>query len=140
MGADLYLESVREHFRNSYNSGDVMWAMGLSWPGTVGNLLDSESYLPVESARELLAMIEARPLSKERLAQHYFDHITKGVEHHPISGLIIRTLREDKNVVLPASSPPDFSCIAAFLQQRRSELIVLLNNSIALDEPLLCWL
>jgi len=64
MGADLYLNSVFEpwwaknqvrafnapdcdstsemrasggYFRNSYNSGDVMWAMGLSWPHTVGN-------------------------------------------------------------------------------------------------------
>ncbi len=58
------------YFRNGYNSGDVMWAMGLSWPHTVGGMLDSEGYLPVERARKLLAMIEARPLTKERLTQH----------------------------------------------------------------------
>ena len=28
------------YFRNGYNSGDVMWAMGLSWPHSVGCMLD----------------------------------------------------------------------------------------------------
>jgi hypothetical protein len=28
------------YFRNGYNSGDVMWAMGLSWRGTVAPMLD----------------------------------------------------------------------------------------------------
>jgi hypothetical protein len=67
------------YFRNSYNSDDVMWAMGLSWPDTVGVLLDSEGYLAVERTRELLAMIAARPLTKERLTQHYFDYIIHGI-------------------------------------------------------------
>ena len=65
------------YFRNGYNSGDVMWAMGLSWPHSVGCMLDSEGYLPVKRARELLAMIEARPLTEERLTQHYFSHHTR---------------------------------------------------------------
>jgi hypothetical protein len=33
---------------------------------------------------------------------------------------------------------PDFDQLAAFLRQRRAELIALLRKSIALDEPLLC--
>jgi hypothetical protein len=120
------------YFRNGYNSGDVMWAMGLSWPHTVGGMLDSEGYLPVKRARELLAMIEARPLTKERLTQHYFDHITQGVEQHPITGWLFRRLRG-----LP-TLPPNFETFAAFLRQRRTELIALLEKSVALNEPLLC--
>jgi hypothetical protein len=123
------------YFRNGYNSGDVMWAMGLSWPFTVGEMLDSEGYLPVERARELLAMIEARPLTKEKLTHHYFDHMTN--EQHPITGWIARSLGQGNNIVLPAPLP-DFDCLAALLQQRRTELIALLKKSIALNEPLLC--
>jgi hypothetical protein len=77
-------------------------------------MLDSEGYLPVERARELLAMIEARPLTKERLAQHYFDHITHSVEQHPITGWFFRSLRE------LTAPPPDFDHLAAFLRQRRT--------------------
>ena len=120
------------YFRNGYNSGDVMWAMGLSWPHTVGGMLDSEGHLPVKRARELLAMIEARPLTKERLTQHYFDHITQGVEQHPITGWLFRRLRG-----LP-TLPPNFETFTAFLRQRRTELIALLEKSVALNEPLLC--
>jgi hypothetical protein len=120
------------YFRNGYNSGDVMWAMGLSWPHTVGGMLDSEAYLPVERARELLVMIEARPLIQERLTQHYFDHITHGVEQHPVTGWLFRSLGG-----LPAV-PPDFDNLAVFLRQRRTELIAILKRSIALNEPLLC--
>lgn len=140
MGADLYPDSVGGYFRNSYNLGDVMWAMGLSWPDTVGSMLDSDGYLPLERARELLAMIEAKPLTKERLTQHYFGHMTNGVEQHPITGLIARSLPGENNMVLPAPPPPDFYCLAAFLQQRRTELIAFLKKSIALNEPLLCSL
>jgi hypothetical protein len=111
-----------------------MWAMGLSWPQTVGGMLDSEGYLPVKRARELLAMIEARPLTKERLTQRYFDHITQGVGQHLITGWLFRRLRE------LTAPPPDFDYLVAFLRQRRTELIALLKRSIALNELLLCSL
>jgi hypothetical protein len=111
-----------------------MWAMGFSWPHTVGGMVDSEGYLPVERARELLTMIEPRPLTKERLTQHYFDHITQGVEQHPITRWLFRRLRE------LTAPPPDFDYLVAFLRQSRTELIAILKKSIALNEPLLCSL
>ena len=111
-----------------------MWAMGLSWPYTVGGMLVSEGYLPMERARDLLAMIEARPLTKERLTQHYLYQIAHGVEQHPITGWLFRSLGR-----LPAV-PPDFDNLAAFLRQSRTELIAILKKSIALNEPLLCSL
>ena len=93
MGADIYLGSIRKqfdgnseesqtsqqrssdvtgYFRNSYNDGDVMWALGLSWWGTVSPMLEDDFWLPVRAARELLAMIEERPLTKEfkKCGQH----------------------------------------------------------------------
>jgi hypothetical protein len=120
------------YFRNSYNSDDVMWAMGLSWPDTVGVLLDSEGYLAVERTRELLAMIAARPLTKERLTQHYFDYIIHGIEQHPITGWLFQSLGGLPTV------PPDFDNLAVLLRRRRKELIAILKKSIALNEPLLC--
>ena len=91
MGADIYLNSVWEpffaeyerrterrrrepsetyeafrssggYFRNAYNSSDIMWAMGLSWRH-VQTMLDAEHRLPIERARDLLALIETRPLT-----------------------------------------------------------------------------
>ena len=88
-GAEAMYDVFRSsggYFRNGYNSGDVMWAMGLSWQDTVSPMLDAEGHLPVEKARELLAMIEERPLTKERLARHYFEHMTNGREEHPVRG------------------------------------------------------
>jgi hypothetical protein len=164
MGADLYLNSVwqsgwaknRErvldapdcdaisemvasggYFRNTYNSGDVMWAMGLSWHDTVGAMLDAEDYLPVERAREVLAMIEDRPLTDERLTRHYFDHMADGVEQHPVAGWFLQSLGEGTNLKLPMRAP-DFNNLAVFLRRRRKQLIAILKISITLNEPLLC--
>jgi hypothetical protein len=97
-------------------------------------MLISEGYLPIESARDLLAMIEARPLTKERLTQHYLSHIIHGIEQHPITRWLFRSLGG------PPAIPPDFDNLAAFLRQSRTELIAILKKSIALNEPLLCSL
>ena len=35
---DAYIVSGG-YFRNGYNAGDIMWAMGLSWWGTVSPML-----------------------------------------------------------------------------------------------------
>jgi hypothetical protein len=53
------------YFRNGYNSGDVMWAMGLTWHGTFSPMLD-QAHLPIERARELIAMIEASTANGSR--------------------------------------------------------------------------
>jgi hypothetical protein len=45
MDADIYLNSTRKRFRNSYNDSDVMWAMGLSWRGIVLPMLDADGRL-----------------------------------------------------------------------------------------------
>jgi hypothetical protein len=148
MEADIYLHSSGGYFRNSYNAGDIMWAMGLSWPETVLPLLDDESDLPIPRARELIELIEARPLTRERVALHMFENMTSGVNEHPTTGLIERVMEkvmadehgEDSSPPPPKSPPPDFDQLFGFLNQRRNELLAILRKSIELNERLHCSL
>jgi hypothetical protein len=125
------------YFRNGYNAGDVMWAMGLSWPDTVMPMLDADDRLPIERARELLAMIEARPLTREVIGRHYLENMTNGREQHPTTGPIAWIVdgAEAANKL-----PPDFDRICQFLQQKREDLLAILRKSIEMNEPLVCSL
>jgi hypothetical protein len=132
------------YFRNGYNSGDAMWAIGLSWPGTVGPLLTVDARLPIERARELVAMIEARPLTRESFARHFLANMTSGVEQHPLTGRIHTLMYNaaDEAAGLPPQPllPPEFENAFAFVSERREELLALLRRSIELGEPLECSL
>lgn len=103
------------YFRNGYNAGDVMWAMGLSWDGTVGPMLDADKWLPVARARELVALIEARPLTCERVARHVFEHMTDGVEPHPVTGPLVEMIEATTDEPPQAKAPPDLDHLLAFL-------------------------
>jgi hypothetical protein len=131
------------YFRNGYNAGDVMWAMGLSWD-TVAAMLDQDRCLPIPRARELVEMIEARPLTRERVAAHIFEHMTAGVEPHPLNGQMLQMVREavaaGRGELPPRPSPPDLDQMLWFLSKRRDELLTLLRKSIELGEPLYCEL
>jgi hypothetical protein len=153
MGADIYLNSIGKYFRNSYNDEDVMRAMGLSWWGTVLPMLydvEQRTWLPVQRARELLALIEARPLTDEGLALHYSAHITSGLNEHPITGpiesILAASLPElnDGNAgpSLPPDFfvPPDFESWARSLRECREDLIAILRKSIELNKELDCSL
>jgi hypothetical protein len=145
---DTFFDNMRAsggYFQNAYNSGDVMWAMGLSWEGTVSPMLDERDYLPIERARALVAMIEARPLTRKQVAAHMFENMTAGVQQHPISGPLIRLhekflAAEVGEETPPKLKPPDFDHLFSFLNQRRDELLTILRKSIELNEPLLCSL
>jgi hypothetical protein len=167
MGADIYLQSVWKpfaennpprapmpgttvfdemrasggYFRNSYNNGDVMWAMGSSWQA-VGEMLDEYGYLPVDRARELVEMIEARPLTREQVIAHVFGDMCND---HPLIGRVRKTLH--KLAAKNGEQPPDphrmptqeeTDDLVAFLNKRRDELLAILRKSIELDEPLYC--
>ena len=129
------------YFRNGYNSGDVMWAMGLSWSDTVRPMLDAENRLPIERARELLAMIEARPLIRERLARHFHENMTGGIDQHPVTGrtttALLQAAAAGGGGVAIGPEPPDFEALAAFVTKRREELLAILRKSIELNEPLM---
>jgi hypothetical protein len=128
------------YFRNGYNAGDVMWAMGFSWLKDVGSKLDAENRLSVDHARELVAKIEARPLTRDRLAQHFLANMTDGVEKHPVTGPVVKVLVEPEakatGKVSPPMLPPEFESFSQFLTERREELLAILRKSIRLEEPL----
>ena len=110
-------ESSGGYFHNAYSAPDVMFAMGLNWFGTVLPMLEGpDDHLPVGRARELIAMIEARPLTNMRLIRNFYLELT------------------------PPALDPDFEPLAAFLRTRREQLLAILRKSIEFDEPLLCSL
>jgi hypothetical protein len=118
-----------------------MWAMGLSWWGTVVPLLEDDFWLPVQAARELLATIGERPLTKERLTRHYLEKITGSVNEHPAMGPVSRKLAAgvpELGDVNTKSDLPEFEAWARFLRICREELIAILRKSVELDERLLC--
>jgi hypothetical protein len=139
MGADLYASSGA-YFGNGYNAGDIMWALGLSWWGTVGDMLDESHHLPVDKARELLAMIEARPLTKESVGKHLLANMTGGREEHPLGGPVARLMVEAGVMSEQALPPPDFDRLMSHLTKKREELLTILRKSIDLNEPLSCSL
>jgi hypothetical protein len=123
------------YFRCAYNEFDIMWAMGASWGNVVGSKLDEDGTLPVERARELVEIIEDRPLTKAVLARHYLENVTTHGSEHPINGWLTKMLTE---VGVDEPPPPDFDVFARLMCTRRDELLALLRRSIALNEPLLC--
>jgi hypothetical protein len=118
------------YFRNAYNGTDVMVAMGLSWD-TVSPLLDAEQRLPIERARELLAMILARPIEREQFARHLASYG---------NGPVQRFMDEAIGRPPPVAWKFDLDEMLTFVCERRAQLIAILRKSIALDEPLLCQL
>jgi hypothetical protein len=131
------------YFRNGYNAGDVMWASCLSW-NIVAEMLDKNHYLPVERARELVEMIEARPLTREHVVARVFGNMGNG---HPVTETIARIVEEAKQQATGEAPPPrqpptqeEVDNGVAFLNTRRDELLAILRKSIELNEPLRCSL
>ena len=127
------------YFRNGYNSGDVMFAMGLSWPETVGPMLDG-ALLPVERARELISMIEQRPLTRERVGAHIFENMTDGVDVNPFQRMMDQVAAEAAGLEPQKKPPPNVDELFGFLNKRRDELLSILRKSVELGEPLVCSL
>lgn len=55
------------YFRDSYNDTSLFWLLGLSWWELGDQLLDEEGFLPIDKARELLALLESRPVTSARM-------------------------------------------------------------------------
>jgi hypothetical protein len=100
------------YFRDSYNATSVFQVMDLSWWELGDRLLDETDHLPIEQAKELLAMIELRPIVYERVTTHYEQN----------------KLHESKQ-----SIDEWFKYFVA----KREKFMALLRKSIELNEPLL---
>jgi hypothetical protein len=131
------MEATGGYFRNAYNNTNVMWVMGLDWGRTVEPMLQGQNRndLPIECARELVTLIEAQPLSEERLVDHFFSTMTDGVDPSPGTGRLMTMLAEGRPIV-----PPAFEDWAKFVHRKRETLLALLHKSIELSEPLVCSL
>jgi hypothetical protein len=124
------------YFRNAYNDSDVMWAMGLSWRNDVGKMLDADHQLPTDRARELIAKIEAHPLTRERIARHIFAHMTSGSNEHPVMGCITNAI--DEACDAGPRMTPELDELSAIPSKRREQLLAILRKSVELAEPLVC--
>jgi hypothetical protein len=100
------------YFRDSYNPSSVFQVMDLSWWELGDKLLDDTYHLPIDKAKELLELIELRPISYERVTAHYEQH----------------DLHESKE-----SIDEWFKYFVA----KRERFMSLLRKSIELNEPLL---
>jgi hypothetical protein len=88
-------------------------------------MCDAEHRLPVERARELIGMLEARPLTRAR----YASHLSWGHGNGPMQKML------DKMVGEPTPLP-DIDEAFAFVSKKRTQLLAILRKSIELNEPL----
>jgi hypothetical protein len=112
---DKYFDAMHPedgYFRDSYNPSSVFAVMDLSWWQLGDELLDKDSHLPVDKAKDLLALIEQRPISYETVTAHYEQN----------------NLHESKQ-----SIDEWFKYFVA----KRERFMALLRRSIELNEPLL---
>lgn len=68
MGADLYQEGKTYpdgYFRDSYNSYNVLWQMGLSWWRDIIPMLNKSHGLTIKKIGRFKAMVETREIPDE---------------------------------------------------------------------------
>jgi hypothetical protein len=112
---EKYLDAMHPedgYFRDSYNPSSVFQVMDLSWWELGDKLLDESDHLPVDKAKDLLALIEQRPISYEAVTAHY----------------------EQNNLHESKQSIDEWY---KFFVAKRERFMALLRKSIELDEPLL---
>jgi len=104
------LYSSEVYYRDSYNHGSLLWALGLSWWDDVTKYIDDEGDMSPEKAQEFLDVIEGADLDigKEFLKQAYED---EGWTHD--------------------------ECVEYF-EKRREELISFLQKSVDTKESIGC--
>ena len=62
---DLYdkLYTTDVYFRDSYNSGSLMWSLGLSWWEDVNELIDNEGDLHPIQIQKLINMVQSKDVN-----------------------------------------------------------------------------
>jgi hypothetical protein len=132
-------ETSGGYFRNAYNENDVMAAMGMSWWGTVLPMLDDDCRLPIDKAKELIAMIEAKPLTKDTLGRHYLE-MSSGMYSHRGIDKLKAELKREGHEVHEREFDVRFDDYLRVVNTKRDRLLAILRRSVELDEPLLCSL
>tara|TARA_R100000353_G_scaffold165176_1_gene126195 strand:+ start:38 stop:499 length:462 start_codon:yes stop_codon:yes gene_type:complete len=94
--SDIYDDLYKQgdvYFRDSYNSGSVLWAMNLSWWDDILPMCDDEGYLDADGIRKFLDMVEDAPL-----------HVSQGFQEHMPSEWTyddaLEYLQEEQNLLI----------------------------------------
>jgi len=113
----LYCNKMYErgYFRDSYNSSSVMWRLGLSWWEDIGKMIDSESNLTVEKARELRDIVATTPLTLAKSVEELKE------AHCGIEGMVD-----------PVKEWNDY------FKDKKLQFIDFLDEAIRLREPIYC--
>jgi hypothetical protein len=120
------LYAAGAYFRDDDGPLDLMAAMDLSWQCDIVENLDA-SELPIAAARNMIATVESRPLTNERLALQYF---------HILPAWHAR--RSFERGIPCVHLPPHLLTFSRSLVHRRSQLLSILKTSVDWDEPLIC--
>jgi hypothetical protein len=121
------LYAAGAYFRDDDGPLDLMAAMNLSWQYDIVENLDASSELPIAAARDVIAKVESRRLTNERLALQYFQIVPAW-----------HTSRSFERGIPCVHLPPHLLTFSHSLVHRRSQLLAILKMSVDWDEPLIC--
>jgi hypothetical protein len=131
------LQATGAYFRDPYNSGCLLNALGMEWSRDVGPLLDENCCLPIPAARHLLAEIEAKHLTPQLI-----EDICNGTAPRSKTVAMVeemnRRQESDQSGPRTVPEPGDERVMAEWFARKRERLIRLLRKSIELNEPLYC--
>jgi len=107
------------YFRDSYNSSNLLWVLGLNYWQWLGGFVDGKGFLHPQHTRIILKKIESRPVTETRLKRH----------------LKNRKIELGKN-----NKPADeeFKEWLDYFVEKRERLIRFLKIAIEADSPILC--
>ena len=107
------------YFRESYNSSNLLWVLGLNYWNWLCGFVDGKGYLHPEHARLILNKIESRPVTEARVRRH---------------------IKDQKIKLGDNGKPPDeeFKKWLDYFVEKRERLIRFLKMAIDADSRILC--
>lgn len=104
------------YFRDSYNTGNVLWTLGLSWWNDVIPMLEDGNLTPVK-AKELADRIRA---TRQKLPTA--EELKKG------------------NATVSAKGENSLAAWHRYFRRRRKDLLAFLDKAVGMGEPISCSL
>jgi hypothetical protein len=107
------------YFRDSYNSSNLLWSLGLNYWQWLGSFVDGKGYLRPQYARIILKKIESKSVTEIRVKRH----------------LKSQKIELDNN-----GKPADeeFKELLDYFVEKRERLLRFLKMAIETDSPILC--
>jgi len=78
MGADLYIKCNGRYYRDSYNSSNLLWKLGLDYWTWFNKFLNEEGELSVAKAKKVLNEVESRKekIKLDKEFEEYYQDFT----------------------------------------------------------------